>query len=334
MITEQRNNTNIMKNRVFSLIFAALAAGVFASCEKVIEFDGEITEPYLVLISHPEADSTWTMKVSQSRFFLSNANIPEINNAQVEVSIIGKAANSLATYEGDGIYNTSLVPQPGDSLTIRVNAPNRNEITAACRIPQRPTVSDFRIEYDTTVYEYTWTDYYTDSTYVERDINGSLNLHFKIHDPAGEHNYYMLRLATFVGEWSYRYIDVEDNVLFDIDATNEVFDFEDDVPNAGTYVLFTDERINGKTHPTNVSIYIGSISNNSNIHDTNGFATFPCRLEISAISRDLYLYLKTKKAANNQDEFTQILSEPVQVHTNINGGIGILGASSKSVINF
>ena len=305
-----------------------------ASCEKIIDFNGEITDPYLVLISHPQADSTWTVRVSQSRFFLSGATIPEINNAQVAVTVNGIASDGLATYEGDGMYNTGIVPHPGDSLEIRVNAPERDEITAACRIPQRPTVSDFRVEYDTTIYEYTWTDYYTDSTYVERDINGSLNLHFKIHDPAGEHNYYMLRLATNVGEWSYRYIDVEDNVLFDIDATNEVFDLDDDVQNAGTYVLFSDERINGKAHPTKVNLYIGSVSNNNNMQDLSDFFIFPCRLEIYAISRDLYLYLKTKKAAHNQDEFTQILSEPVQVHTNINGGIGILGASSKTVINF
>ena len=270
--------------------------------------------------------------MSQSRFFLSNAAIPEIKNAQVEVSINGQAAGSPATYEGNGIYNTGLTPRPGDSLSVRINAPNRDEITAACRIPLRPSVSDFRIEYDTTVEEQAWT--YDDSTYIERYVYGTANLHFKINDPAGVRNYYMLRLATYTGEWHYQYISVEDNVLFDIDATNEVFDIEDGVPNYGTYVLFTDERIDGKTHPTKVTLNIASIAQYYDLTSIDDAILNPCRLEVYAISRDLYLYLMTKRAADQQDEFTQIFSEPVQVHTNINGGIGILGGCSKTVINF
>ena len=307
----------------------------FASCEKVIEFNGDITDPYIVVLSQPEADSTWMLRVSQSRFFLSSAAIPEINNAQVHFTVNGITADNLATYEGDGVYNTSIIPQPGDSLELRVSVPNRGEVTATCRIPQRPAVSDFRIEYDTTIYEYTWNDYYTDSTHIERDLNGSINLHFKINDPANERNYYMVRLATYVGEWSYRNIDVDDNILFDIDATNEVFGFEDDDPTSGVYVLFTDERIDGNAHPTTVSVYVGSICERTYSSDPNeDFTFYPARLEIYSISRDLYLYLKTLRAAGDQDEFTQILSEPVQVHTNINGGIGVLGASAKTIINF
>ena len=323
-----------MKKRVFSLIIAALMTVGFASCEKVIEFNGDITDPYIVVLSQPEADSTWMLRVSQSRFFLSSATIPEINNAQVQFTVNGITAVNLAIYESDGTYNTGIIPQPGDSLELRVNVPNRGEVTAACRIPQRPAVSDFRIEYDTTIYEYTWE--YQDSTYVERNLSGDLELHFKINDPATEHNYYMVRLALkYNMEWYYRWISVDDNILFDIDATNEVFGFNDDEPSSGNYVLFTDERINGRNHPTSVRINISHIFEYTYLDNLNEeFHRYPARLEVYSISRDLYLYLKTLRAAGDQDEFTQILSEPVQVHTNINGGIGVLGASAKTVINF
>ena len=136
-----------MKNRVFPLIIAALMTVGFASCEKVIEFNGDITDPYIVVISKPESDSTWMMRISQSRFFLSSADIPSIDNAQVIVTVNGN--ETTATSEGSGMYNTGIVPQPGDSLNIRVIAPNRDEVTAGCRIPQRPNVSDLTIEYDT-----------------------------------------------------------------------------------------------------------------------------------------------------------------------------------------
>ena len=166
-----------MKNRVFLLIIAALMTVGFASCEKVIEFNGDLTDPYIVVISKPEADSTWMMRVSQSRFFLSSADIPSIDNAQVIVTVNGN--ETIATSEGSGMYNTGIVPQPGDSLSIRVIAPNRGEVTAGCRIPQRPEVSDFTVEYDTNTYEYSWTDI-DDSLHVEGYFEGYIKLHFKL----------------------------------------------------------------------------------------------------------------------------------------------------------
>ena len=321
-----------MKNRVFPLIIAALMTVGFVSCEKVIEFNGDITDPYIVVISKPESDSTWMMRISQSRFFLSSADIPSIDNAQVIVTVNGN--ETTATSEGSGMYNTGIVPQPGDSLSIRVIAPNRGEVTAGCRIPQRPEVSDLTIEYDTNTYEYSWTDI-DDSLHVEGYIEGNINLHFKLHDPSNERNYYMVRLATYyMYEWTYRWIEIDDDILFDIDATNEVFDLYDDEDNNGSAVSFSDERINGQTHPITISMYIGNLT--SSTHYENSIPElefYPTRIEVYAISRDQYLYNKTLRAANNQDDFSQIISEPVQVHSNINGGIGILGASSKTVLN-
>ena len=207
-------------------------------------------------------------------------------------------------------------------------------MSAGCRIPQRPVVSDFTIEYDTTMYEHRWTDI-NDSVNINRYVEGNINLHFKLHDPANERNYYMVRLATKTwGSWSYRWITIEDDILFDIDATNEVFDLYEEEDNNGTAISFTDERINGNAHPITISLYIGHVSPNT-YFDTpdQELELYPTRIEVYAISRDQYLYNKTLNAANNYDGFMQVISEPVQVHTNIEGGIGILGASSKVVIN-
>lgn len=320
-----------MKNRVFPLIIAALMTVGFASCEKVIEFNGDITDPYIVVISMPESDSTWMLRISQSRFFLSSADVPSIDNAQVIVTVNGN--ESTATSEGSGMYNTGIVPQPGDSLSIRVITTNRGEVTAGCRIPQRPNISDFTVEYDTTMYENRWTDIY-DSVRVNRYVDGNIKLNFKLHDPSNERNYYMVRLATYSGDWTYRWFEIDDDILFDIDATNEVFDLYNDEDNNGTTVSFSDERINGNTHPIIISLYIGYLSPNTYFDEPDQELEFyPTRIEVYAISRDQYLYNKTLKAANNYDDFAQILSEPVQVHTNIKGGIGILGASSKAVFN-
>ena len=321
-----------MKKRVFPLILATIMTLGFASCEKIIEFNGDVTDPYLVVISKPQADSTWMLRVSQSRFFLSNAEVPAIDNAQVIVAVNGN--ESTAASEGDGMYNTGIVPQPGDSLSIRVISPHLGEVSAGCRIPQRPVVSDFTIEYDTTMNEHWWTDI-DDSVHINGYVEGNINLHFKLHDPSEERNYYMVRVAAETwGSWQYIWMTIDDDILFDIDATNEVFDLYEEEDNSGNAISFTDERINGNAHPITISLYIGHVSPNT-YFDTpdQELELSPTRLEVYAISRDQYLYNKTLNAANNYDGFMQVISEPVQVHTNIEGGIGILGASSKVVIN-
>ena len=300
----------------------------FTSCEKVIEFNGDITDPYLVVISKPVADSTWMLRVSESRFFLSNADVPYLDNVQVIAAVNGN--ESVAVSEGEGMYNTGIVPHPGDSLSLRVISPALGEVSAGCRIPQQPVVSDFSIEYDTTMYEYSWRDG-NDSLWVNRYIEGDILLHFKLHDPGDEQNYYMVRMVTYDidSRWFYHYIYINDEMLFDIDATNEVFDMNDNEENHGTTLSFSDQRINGKVHPVTISFPYYSYYSDVD----QDFENRHTRLEVYSISRDLYLFEKTIKAANNQNDFTQIISEPVQVHTNIRGGIGILGASSKVSFN-
>lgn len=322
-----------MKNRAFFIILISILLTSVTSCRKVIDFSGEITDPYLVMVSQPQADSVWTVRVSQSRFFLNNDTIPLIANAQVYMMVNGENANGMATYLGDGRYTSGIRPKPGDSLSLRVVVPERGEMTAGCRVPTQPVVSDAEIIIDTTMECQIWTDY-NDSTHYEYYVNGDAVFKIKIHDPADQKNYYMLRVARILDDDDpdYLYITVDDNVLFDIDATEEVFDLglQDD-GSYGNRVMFTDERINGTTHTVSARVYYGSVTSFDYGNPTS-FSLNPTQIEVYSISRDLYLYLKTVKAAESQDEFTQIFSEPVQIYSNVNGGIGILGAASKSVI--
>lgn len=318
-----------MKNK-FHIIFilTALSLG-FSSCEKIIDFNGEITEPYLVMVSQPQADSTWTVRVTQSRFFLNTDPIPHIDNAKVYMKVNGVDANGIGIHTSDGIYTTSIRPQPGDSLTMRITVPDKGEMTAGCRIPLRPIVSDVSLVFDTTIDHYYWEDY-DGNTHWETEIYGTIHAKFKLHDPAGEHNYYMIRMASDHGDgWQYHYIYIDDDILFDINATDEVFDLGTDDGSEGDRILFSDEHIDGATHPMNISFTFSSVAYSYNQPDI-----IPFRIEVYAVSRDLYLYLKSIRAARNQDGFTQIISEPVQIHTNINGGIGILGGSSCTTLSF
>lgn len=314
-----------MKKRI--IFAAALAALLSGACSKVIDFTGDFTNTELVMVSQAEADSAWHIKVTQSKFFLGRDTIATIKNATFDITVNGQPVSCSPVHEGGGVYNTGIVPHCGDSLSVHVNVPGRSPISASCSIPQKPDISDVHLEWDTTCYTNQWTNYAGD-TIIESYASGNVYIKFRLLDPADERNYYMVRVAyDRDGYHSYEDIWLEDDILFPIDATDEVFDLglsEDE--NYGNRILFSDDRINGQKHTVSVAMsYYESWDN------TTHFDGKHLVLEIYAVSRDLYLYWRTVNAAQNSDEiFSQIISEPVQVHCNVEDGIGILGGMAAA----
>lgn len=291
-----------------------------SSCEKVIEFDGDQTESYMVMISKPNTENPWKVRLTESRFFLYNDTIATIKGADVSIEVNGHTPNSIVTNQGNGMYNLNYTPQPGDSLTLHVSVAGKGTMTAGCRMPQRAVISGLSCTYDTT---HNTTDYYGSPIAY---ASGAVTARLTIDDPANEDNYYILKVIEPTLEYNYLtrtydtvykrvYVTVEDNVLFDMSAVNEVFDPESN-DNTGYTILFTDEHINGHSHTIAFNFNTYSIAEKSRY------------VEVYTLSRDRYLYEKTLQAAQGQDVFTNLISEPVQVHSNVTGGLGILGGAS------
>lgn len=322
-----------MSQKHFSLFIAVLlAATTFSSCEKVIDFDGEETEPIMVMISFPDSGNPWKVRLTESRFFLSNDTIATIKNADVTTEVNGRPTNSLVTYMGNGVYDLGYTPQAGDSLTLHVSVPGKGTMKAGCRIPGNVSVSDFSC----TSLDTTWTKYIYDNSEIMECINGSVEGKFTLNDPAGERNYYMIKFSTTKRtfrpgpisdnppQWvsgQYFYLSVDDDVLFDINATDEIFDIGgSDNADYGYEILFTDERINGQSHTIHFS---------TNINDTKPESAY---LEVYSVSHEYYMFKKTLRAARNQDDFGAMFSEPVQLYSNVEGGSGVLGGASVAKI--
>lgn len=313
--------------RIYTYILIAVAALAFVSCEKEIEFTGDETSPYIMLYSEPADGLPWVVRITQSRFFLSNDTIRAISDAQIEATVNGQPLNTTPHYLGNGRYDMGYTPRCGDTLSVRVNVAGLPTITSGCRIPHKAIISNIEFKWDSTQYSY-WYEYLQDSVI---EISGNISVSIKLSDPAGEHNYYMLRRARCYDNddnWIYDYFELEDNVLFDNTEMEEVFDLGITEPdNSGDRIFFTDERINGKEHTLKIDC---------GYYSWNNQGAYPMtlrRIEIYTLSRDMYLFYKTLKAVQYQDEITAIFAEPVQLHTNVTGGIGIMGGSSKAEIN-
>ena len=303
-----------MSHRSHPLFPLLATVFLFAACEKTIDFDGELTDPLPVMVSQPETDSLWQVRLSWSRFFLGNSTIATIDYATVSVEVNGIVLGT-ATPQGDGMYATGVTPHAGDTLTLRATVPGHGLLTAGCRMPHAPQASLLKVEYDTTVTQYY--DYETDAPIY--DTSGEATAYVELQDAAKTQDYYMVRLKTHY-DWGdeYLYFGIDDNVLFEESAGDDLFGMDDD-GSYGNRVFFDDSRINGQRHL--LKIYYN-------------YTQDPLQyiLEIYTLSRELYLYLQSVAKAREDDGLGGIVSEPVQVQCNVVGGIGVVGGMNRTVL--
>lgn len=310
-------------------ILLALTALVLASsCRKVVEFNGSQTDALPVLICQPEVGIPVALRLSYSNFFLREANFPAINNATIHADLNGTPDAAAFSYTEKGIYLSDLILSPGDTLTLRISVPDHGELTAGCRMPMPPAVSDLTVLSDFTLDTFPSYDNPNDTLITINEY--SLDFRFTINDPANVDNYYQLKaflLDPTNNQKRYLTLNINDDVLFEQDPTGDYFDLDMQVPfNYGTQILFSDDRINGLSH-----IVRGQIEGISNHIFHRGTKLY---LEVSSLSRDAYLYQVTLRNQQQNGDVLSIINEPVRIHSNVEGGIGILGACTPILVEF
>jgi len=90
--------------------------------------------------------------------------------------------------------------------------------------------------------------------------------------------------------------------------------------------LFNDDLLDGKEY----KLKIKTNSYNYYNYDNSEVVRNEILVELQSLSPSYYMFQKTLEASNNTDGFMEYFSEPVQIYTNVKGGIGILGSYSSS----
>lgn len=327
---------------IFAILF------IFVSCEKNIEFKGEITDPQVVVNSYITPDSVVSAHISESRFFLNDSTtFRNINNADVAVWVNGTFKEKMSLV-GQGIYKGTYKPVVGETIKLVVNVPSKKEVTCEANIYPQPVINSI----DTVgirLGEYYLFDYsnYSSGAPMLSDTIGTYSLHqinytLKFSDNGNEKNYYRLSVLTK------RYYTQTDSVTHvQTQRESDIYDFfsftdvvsgkntkNDPMSLVGgdnyieTYNVFSDELFNGKTY----SLTFSTTNTIFNYRPTYKFGSKnPDKTTISiylqSISKEYYLYLKSRAAASGGENF---FSEPIQIYNNIVGGIGILGSYSTS----
>ena len=325
-----------------NILLAVLSILVFNSCEKVIEFNGEQTDPMIVVNSFVTPDSLIYAQISKSNFFLSNkTGFDYINNADVSLHINNIFKEKL-TFISDGLYLSNLKPNTGDTIRFVITANGLDDVESVSVIPYQPVI----LSADTT-FKISFTDFQMDGKdtigYYQA---GELAFNIKLKDEADQPDYYRLTLKRHAvinagGGYTYEEVDYMPFILEGYQNTNTgggLFDiFGGIIVDSKNQQLITDELFNGKEFVLKftANTYKRVVKpgyEDKIFYGSDNVVSEEYTVNLQGISKDMYLYLKSKEMADGiMDGF---FTEPVQIYNNISNGIGILGSYTSIRTSF
>lgn len=308
---------------------------LFVACEKEIDFTGKVTNSEIVISSFITPDSVIKAQVSESRFFLNDDyTFKPIDNAIITVYINGSLRETMQ-HLSNGIYIASIKPKVGDIVKLIAKVSSMKDVSCETDIVQPSEL----IQLDTIS---TWTgskpilDTVTttnnNETSTQIVVKGkyrfrTINITLTLKDNIATNNYYRL----VVDKTTVSGTKVNVNYEYSLDDiisgnTKEVVPGPPSTLGKNVYHVFTDDMINGKQYPL-----IFSIKDTITVMDPGYARPLPKKtihVNLQNTSKSFYLYLKTLDAKASANE---LFSEPIQIYTNVVGGIGILGSYTSNV---
>lgn len=293
-------------NMRFSRILLSVLILAMSACETTVEIDLPSHEPRVVVNSLFYPASPLVVDLSRSYRLDDNGSGP-IPPAVVSVYEGGTLVETLKadTMSVRRYVATNLHPVPGHSYTLRATVPGFAPVEATDVVPEQPlaevTVQPLGVDQTNTV---------------------PFEVSIQLTDPAGQVNYYALSIVAVEyvdgqpappsgfassGTWTSR-----DPVLLD----GEQADLLDEDVNYG-FAVFSDRAIDGETYTIRLTVPLRPAQTEET--DVDNYKYY---MNVMGVSEVLYRYFKTTAQADGIDSF----SEPVELSTNVHGGLGIFGA--------
>ena len=289
-----------MKNFLYFFIFSML----FASCDIVVDLDIPEHERVLVVNSILTTDSMINASISHSVGAFDASSISYVNNATVEVYedgvLLGEmneevsfSYNYMDELDSTYVYNFNQNPVAGKIYSYEIAHPDYEAVRAETTVPAavKLNVNDVTL-------------------LSEQDDEKHYRVRFSFND-APEDNFYRLRFR-YQNEYYDGFNDFESN---DASMISSAGVQSDGATFYGDEALFDDEMFNGTEKEISIDFFVY----NKPLEYT---------LELTSVSESYYTYIRSLRAHyDNQDQFI-FAGEPVQVFTNIENGLGVLGSMS------
>ena len=287
-----------MKNFLYFFIFSML----FASCDIVVDLDIPEHERVLVVNSILTTDSIINASISHSVGAFDASSISYVNNATVEVYedgvLLGEmdeqvsySYNYMDELDSTYVYNFNQNPVAGKIYSYEIAHPDYEAVRAETTVP---TAVKLNVN-DVTLLS-------------EEDYEKHYRVRFSFND-APEDNFYRLRLRNPNTYYGFDYFESNDASMISSAGVQS-----DGATFYGDEALFDDEMFNGTLKEISIDFF--------------DYKSFEYTLELTSVSESYYTYIRSLRAHyDNQDQFI-FAGEPVQVFTNIENGLGVLGSMS------
>lgn len=290
-----------MRKNLFFLVFITVCISL--SCEKEVSLDFDHTVR-LCLNSILNPDSTMTASLTFSKSLDNSGNIKAAINGNITLyendSVLGQFEE-----KGNGKYVLGRKPREGETYMIIAEVEGFHPVSAETTVPRRP-----EIEYSREITGYAGTD----------SAMAIFNLNVKLKDKPGTDNYWIYEKWVINGI-RYGGSAREINAPF-LDDFNKVTDSDSKYGYTLSFgVRLSDEGYDGKI----LEFVIPDFYEETDRRYTES---------VGFINADKHYdkYLKTS-VINRMKETSELpFFEPVQIHSNINGGYGIFGSCAVTEI--
>jgi len=282
---------------------------IWVSCEKEVDIPIEYTDPKLVVNGLFNTDSLWEVEISISQYIYDNSSIPLIDDAQV--TITASTGNSFALInQGNGLYTSQVEkPQTGEVYTIDVSHSNYVNVRASNQLPTEIAIQNID---------------WQQQLVVSGELYRKINITFQ---DGPEDDYYMIRLAATFWELEYDPLTGQkDSVLvrfplyfFSQSPSVENGSGNDPQPS----ITFKDDLFNGSQYTIDLLVeeYLFTEEKES---------LEAIQISTSKISEEFYWY-ETSYQAYLSSRDNKFFTQPVQVYTNIENGLGIFAGYNTKI---
>ena len=271
------------------------------SCEKIIPFNEEVTEPKIVVHSFFNSTDQWKVFITKSLTVTDNGKLDFLENASVVIKDEQNNIVEILEHDSLGKYKGNTTPQIGKSYRIEAEVLGYNSVYAQDYIPNEVTISS------------------VDSSTSHLNNEKILELDVSINDPQEEENYYYLKVHVGLNTLDGNYQTKRLNVL----VNNPIF--ENSEPNKwDNKGIFTDFLFNGENTTIKTAIKLPIIVNDVS-YNLNDLDYLEIRLQ--NLTKAKYLYNKSYDLYQNASGSP--FAQPVQVYSNVNGGFGIFAGSKR-----
>lgn len=311
------------------IILSVLMAGLTA-CEKEILYEDIAPEPLMVVNGIQHVGEPARLSVEKSSFYITTETDFRVKDVHVDLYVNGVFKEALQVRDSV-VMETYWAYDPetdesheeerpryayvycegeyilceGDQLRFEVSSSEFDEVAVAeTTIPYAPNVISF------------------DTIRVEASPDGdglaTAYLSLKIDDPTGS-DYYNLCPQEGLSHFT-----TTDPVFADFMNIVHVDDLfgGSDYYGRGAYNMFNDAYFDGSQY---------AISMSSIIQPVESYYYQPLVMEVTKVDYSLYQFAKSYSSYDYADDLLALFTEPIQVYSNVQNGVGVVCSQSLPV---